>query len=130
MVIDNEHIRRALLTAAIVAYSRPFSGNKGHPNAVGHPPLDVQKVLKGDSKYIELHDNILKLRNTAIAHSDFDAKPVAEYKAIQDGFKVKEERFDVLSKQIDVDRFLGLCSSMRGYCSDKQFELSNQINGQ
>jgi hypothetical protein len=60
---------RAFNTSLIVSYSRPFHNNK---TVQGAPKSSLRKqVVKvlNDSE-VELHNRILKLRDTVIAHSD------------------------------------------------------------
>lgn len=72
-------VRRALLTSAVIAYSRPFLNNershdshatqrmRGNPTSVCTPE---QKVV---------HERVLELRNEAIAHAQWTKYPVAEF---------------------------------------------------
>ena len=57
----------ALNSAMVVAYSRPFSGNRGIPDLPGRFIRHLSESEK------EMHDAILADRNTTIAHSDSEA---------------------------------------------------------
>jgi len=64
---------RGLITAGIVAYARPFSGNAPHESANPRPQLS-RKSWSATER--ELHDRIVQLRNTVVAHSDAAHIPV------------------------------------------------------
>lgn len=60
---------RAFNTSLIVAYARPFHNNK---NLENEPRSSLRKQVAQvlNETEIELHDRILRLRNTVYAHSD------------------------------------------------------------
>lgn len=62
-------VRYALLRDAVVAYARPFSGNRD-PSGKSHR-LRRQLVPKAHRL---LHDDLLDLRNQLFAHTDFAAQ--------------------------------------------------------
>ena len=66
--------RRAFSLAAIIAYARPFSGQRDeHGNREPRSRLKLyRRVLKHDEKYLELHRHVLSLRSEYAAH--YDAK--------------------------------------------------------
>jgi hypothetical protein len=67
----NRHLLQALNCAMIVAYARPFSGNKGAENMLPELP---DRFLGGfSSEERGLHDVVMKDRNEALAHSDVAA---------------------------------------------------------
>jgi hypothetical protein len=123
----SDNLKRALLVAAITAYARPFSGNSNHDLATNAPPLDPKKVLKEQWAF-ELHENILRLRHAAIAHSDYEMKAAAKTVSLNSGFVVQVTTFDILSEMIDVEYFRGMCILMHKYCLNKLFELEVGTN--
>ncbi len=70
---DHNIIRRSLISAAIVAYSKPFGGNSGAD--ISTKQIDVQDFI-GPNFDLKLHKKILELRNKAVAHGDADIVPV------------------------------------------------------
>jgi len=64
---ENRIKLEALNAAMVVAYCRPFSGNKGVPDL----PSRFVRNLTPDEK--EIHDALMDDRNTVIAHSDSEA---------------------------------------------------------
>jgi hypothetical protein len=70
---QDDKAARGLLTAAIVCYARPFSGNADHPRATASPSFRVSRLSKEERV---LHHHVLELRNKAIAHSDAERNPV------------------------------------------------------
>lgn len=67
---ENRCLVIALNMAAIIAYSRPFLDSKGEL-AHNRLPGKVLKILSEEEK--EVHETVLKDRNTMMAHSDADA---------------------------------------------------------
>lgn len=65
-------LRDALLISAVICYARPFSHNQDSSQAVATPSL--RTALPPELG--ELHDQLLMLRNKAIAHSDYEANSV------------------------------------------------------
>jgi len=68
---DNKKlINRGLQIAAIISYSRPFSGNYNFEHTIGRLP--DEHLMGLTEKETDLHKEILDLRNKAIAHTDAD----------------------------------------------------------
>jgi len=63
----NRILLEALNFAMVVAYCRPFSGNKGVPDL---PKRFVRNLSKNEK---EIHDALIEDRNKVIAHSDSEA---------------------------------------------------------
>src|SRR6185369_1461670 len=61
-----EHM--AFNTALIVAYARPFHNNKTHKGAPAASLREQVGEVLIDTAEVELHERILRLRNTVIAH--------------------------------------------------------------
>lgn len=59
---------RAITTAIVVSYSRPFSSNKNSPSATSTLPLKVLRQY--DPKERDLHKKIIEYRNQIYAHSE------------------------------------------------------------
>lgn len=57
-------------TAIINGYARPFTVNR----PLGKLPESVVRILESEER--SLHNDILRERDTAAAHSDLDARPV------------------------------------------------------
>lgn len=63
-------VARGLVTAAIICYVRPWSGNRADVRADKRPDIPLKEIL--DASLFDLHEHIFLVRNKAIAHSDFD----------------------------------------------------------
>lgn len=114
-------VQRALLTAAIVCYARPFTNNSGsRENAI---PVISQKFINNiGPKEKELHDKIIELRHKVVAHSDFDAKPCE--RGIEGTALMAD--VDVLKVGIDTELFHLLADSMAARCMKKNIELNRE----
>jgi hypothetical protein len=113
-------IRRALLSAAIVAYCRPFTNNKGKGEAIPTLPKSIVVELDGEER--QLHEKLLKLRHEVVAHSDYEAKACSR---VGDGV-VAAKPFDVLWEEIDTSLFARLADHMAYVCAKKGMDLDKQ----
>jgi hypothetical protein len=107
-------MRRALLTAAVVAYSRPFTRNYGHTRAARQ--LDVNLTHWFTAAQLAMHQKVLDLRDTAVAHSDYSAKPASRVTGNLAGFSFWGSRFDLLQQQLDVPEWLRMCNQLVAHC--------------
>jgi hypothetical protein len=62
--------RETALTAMVVTYARPFSGNRSDPLTAGSVRLSTLIGLSPSQR--ALHDRLVSLRNRAFAHADPD----------------------------------------------------------
>lgn len=67
-------LRRALTTAAVVSYARPFVGSLGTHEAVAMLPGKCLRVLEPEER--SFHMRVIAARNAEYAHSDTDAHRV------------------------------------------------------
>ena len=99
-------VRRALKVAAIVAYCRPFSGNKGeHGKRTDNLPVS-DYIQPGPEQ--DLHNEVMKLRNELIAHTHFDAKPngiIRQEAGITESYFTM---FDLLDHPVDIAALIAL----------------------
>ena len=96
----------ALLVSAIVFYARPFSHNEKGNNLKADAKVDL-KVLEGlDETKMQLHHQVIELRNTAVAHMEWNSHPVA---VTGDGV-IQSFPFSIWQRfhQSDVNRFVEL----------------------
>ncbi|MDE1893861.1 MAG: hypothetical protein KGH90_05940 [Xanthomonadaceae bacterium] len=121
-------LRRAIMTAAIVSYCRPFTSNRG---AVDARKLAIADYLD-DADYDELqllylHDRLMLIRDTVVAHSDLDAQPITLGARTKTGFNYEQLRFDVLGPAITIDEFQRLCSLVARRATDEMHRLAREV---
>lgn len=121
-------IRRALLTAAILAYARPFSQNEpgDSSGATSTVALKPRKLLSPGQ--LELHELLLEIRNRAIAHSESKVRPVIHVAREPPALLVGHQVFDVLTQPIDRPLFASLCEALHTECANAVSNLSAQIH--
>lgn len=120
-------IKRALLLSAIVAYCRPFTSNERGPQSSATPQLPINPTKELSEQELQLHGEILDLRNQALAHSESSRRPTTRVMGTGTGFLVQAKPFDVLSERIDLKLFEGVCEKLALYCGRKLFELNHKI---
>lgn len=120
-------IRRALLMAAVVAYSRPFTNNELGVEERATPKLSVSASRLFLPHEHELHERLLALRNEALAHSSYARRPVGRVSGRANGFVMSGRPFDLLSQHIDTKLFAVLCTKLAAHCEDKLFQLNRQL---
>lgn len=119
-------IKRGLLTAAVVCYVRPWSGNKPHSRANHQPEIRLKKVL--GSRLLALHEHVCSIRHKAIAHSDFEWNACSWTAAIdKGGYATSGLFYDLLDGNLDVDEFDTLAETVFLFTCDRLKELSLEI---
>lgn len=122
----SDTIKRALLSAAIIAYARPFKGNKG-PKDRSIPTLPKGWLKNLDNEHRKLHRRILDLRDKAVAHSEYGLKPTSPT-VCDSGVVVQCSRpFDILAEDLDFFVFQSNIQHMIKYTIDKIYELNKKI---
>lgn len=123
-------LQRALLTAAVIAYARPFTKNRGHRDglATARLPIAVADVLDHDKR--ALHNRIIDLRDRGIAHSDYSLKPTRRVARQDTAIMTWSKPFDILSELIDVQAFRDLAWAMHCHCVNAIFALGKQLQDQ
>jgi len=124
---DNDVLKRALLTAAVVCYARPFTNNQSVRTEESTSQLSVspKKIFKTDE--LMLHEKLLALRNEAVAHTEYNRKPVKRLEGTPSGFVMSGKLFDLVSERIDLALFNEMCSALNSHCVRTMFELNDKI---
>ena len=65
---EDRSLLKCLNTALVIAYTRPFSGNKGSADVRKRLPSEYLDVLSDEQR--QLHDELLRIRDQDQAHSD------------------------------------------------------------
>jgi len=118
---------KALLMSAIVSYSRPFTKNDCGKGGMSTPMLmnKPNKIL--DSKELELHCKIIRLRNEAIAHSAYTKKAVRVTSADHSGYGTSSRIFDIFSEGIEKNHFMSVIAKMIRYCDETMSYLKHFV---
>ena len=97
----------ALLIAAVICYARPFSPNEKPPTKA-NAKLPKEFARFDDAEDRKLHMQVIKLRNKAVAHSEFrfHRVKVVGHTATSRQWRVSREgmdlfRFDRIAKQME-----------------------------
>ncbi len=114
---------RGLITAAIVSYARPFSGNEDHPSAVPKPSFRSKQLT---SQERELHNRVITLRNEAIAHSDATMNPVKADIYSHNGYVASSRLYDPLNEISLLPRFELLANKAKGIFAGATMAASRQ----
>lgn len=115
--VPNTVVFEALLFAAIVCYYRPFSPNERAKNAAAQSQLRIEDfpTLAPDEQTI--HDTCKTLRNTALAHSEFNQNLTVL--SPQTGV-ISSKPFSLLSQPFDLSVFIRLVSKLHLACHHKR----------
>lgn len=124
-------LQRALISAAVIAYARPFSVNKRGTGvrSAETVQLKLRQILSVEQLYF--HKKVIAVRNEAIAHSDFERKatrripPTARTRGMRSfGFLTASKMFDILSEIADVAAFRELIIRLQHECLSKKSQLN------
>lgn len=122
-------VQRALIVAAIVAYSRPFKKSYG-TEMQAETTLDFPQSCFEDQEDRALHDRVIQLRDQGVAHSDYDRKPTRRVHAQGRGFMTSSKPFDPLTEIHDVGRFQRIAWRLKNYCVDQMFMIDRRLKGE
>lgn len=123
-------LQRAVKVAAIIAYARPFTINKGGDNSLSTPTLKARPDRILDERELVLHKRVIELRNKGVAHSDYELRPTRIVEKRKHGFLTVSQGFDVLSENIPIDQFLSICDKMKRHCVGVLFNLGRDPNAE
>ncbi len=127
--------RYALITSAIIAYARPFSGNERDRDAEATSSLHIDPAAILDADQVALHQEIVRLRNKLIAHAEFAQSPVRLTDAQPDGMTLlgpyvcaDGKLYDLRNylEQIDVKRFKRIADIFAVHCLNEMHKLKDQ----
>jgi len=123
-------ILRALHEAIIISYTRPFSAYDKRYHKI--KSLNKKFIHTFNSTEKELHDNILKLRNSIIAHSDGKS-----YDVNLNIFKLDKELNSLHSIQRNIPTILSnkemeilrnCCEKIINYLITEQIKIKNTVD--
>ena len=117
-------LQRALISSAIVSYARPFSGNKNHESA--NSTIKLSKLKLSESE-MELHRYLLELRNTVIAHSDYEANPARALEYRSTGYSTTSRIIDPVYEVGKTESVLALAEKIRAALDAQLFQLSKKF---
>ena len=120
-------IRRALMTAAIIAYARPFTQNETdlESEATSTVALKPHKVLSEDE--LVQHKRLIEMRHLAIAHSTSALRPVLHRHLQPPGYLAGHQVFDPLTQAIDRPLFASACEKLHSASIAAMSELNCHI---
>jgi hypothetical protein len=124
---QDEVVQRGLLTAAIVAYGRPFTNNSTKPDTEATSQLSVNLKRLFTPNQLAQHEALISLRNEVVAHTEYARKPVKRLEGNQASFTMTGKVFDLLEQNIDMVLFQNMCQTLKGYCFQRLLELNQKI---
>ena len=123
-----EVARRGLMTAAIVAYARPFVGVRSGSavqEATSQLKVKLQDVFTAED--IGQHHQLLALRQKVVAHTDYGVKPVRRYEGTRHQFSMDLHHFELLDQGVDPVRSARMCSKLEAHCFTQCLGLNEAI---
>ncbi len=124
----DEIVQRGLLSAAIVSYARPFTRNRRGAENEATCTFEFTWPADLSARVRDTHDTIVRLRDTVVAHSDFDARPMRRVPAPGKSFVTRSQPFDLLAELPDRGAFEFLAGVMFTLASQAAADLNDQIN--
>lgn len=114
--------QEGLLIAAIVSYSRAFTESRHVQFAAQQMKVNLGSVFKNDASTIELHKNVLKTRNQAVAHSDWIVRNTELLEATKNGEVLRAYSVVDYSKGIDTAAFRSMAETMQNHFRNQAFD--------
>ena len=124
---NNNCVSKALLSMAIICYSRPFVKNNDDLGK-GQSILSIKIKDIYNEKEMLLHKKIIEYRNKAIAHSDYEMNQWRLLKSSLNGFDFEGYIFDIKSENIDGVMFLEMCEKIIRRNFKNLLVVNNKLN--
>jgi hypothetical protein len=105
----------ALLSMAIISFCRPFSPNERNKSSKAAPSLPPRFLSTLSDLEKAALERYKRLRNTAIAHSEFQCNPT-EYTTA--GY-IWSRPFSILNEDHDLDSLTNLVKKFREQCHER-----------
>lgn len=120
----------ALLLSAIVSYAKPFTNNEArgqNSTADRRLTIDAAQVLNAADD-LRLHEDILKMRNKVVAHSDSEYYPVRWIPGVRGmrGSLYHSQTWSVMHEPLDLDAFARIVKKMSAACSRILLDAKSQ----
>jgi hypothetical protein len=109
-----------LLSAAIVAYCRPFLKSYSLPFAVRSIDPEQLSCLAGST---DLHQKLMEKRNTFIAHADWSARSTKVVAIEEDGAVLRQSPMPSIWQGIEVEAFGRLIAAVGVECRNHAYKL-------
>jgi hypothetical protein len=124
---QHQLIQRGLLTAAIVAYVRPFvpARTEASEKMTSQLKVKLREVFTPDE--ITQHKSLLGLRHEVVAHTGYGLKPVSRFEGTVSHFSVDVHHFDLLEQSVDTGRAARMCEKLQAYCFQQGMALNQLI---
>jgi hypothetical protein len=122
-----EIIQRALLTAGIIAYARPFTQNEREPDTDATPSISTSILTELEPEEKSLHDRVVSLRHQAVAHSSYETRPIQNVEIQEHGFSVESTYFDVNTEGLDHQTLSRMAGKLKLACRLRKLELTRLL---
>ena len=115
--------RHALLSAAIVAYCRPFSRNKSEGFATSRLAAET---LDAVARQCALHERLIEKRNSFVAHADWTARNVQILSSGQEEMSMVPSAPDLWAG-VDLIEFEQLAGAVRAECVERAVDRAQHV---
>lgn len=120
----------ALVMAAIICYARPFTnnertdkkGDKDQPEVA--PTLRLEEPSSVLGQDVRLHEDIKRMRNKAVAHSEWSHNQVRIVPTCTAGIAFAGRKWHIVDEDVDLAAFRRIAEAMRQYCINKLVEVT------
>jgi hypothetical protein len=119
--------RRALLTAAVVAYARPFTQNERGDESLATATVSTKPLKELSLEEMTIHQRVIALRHRAIAHSPYEGRPLERIGLHESGFVVNGSYFDVLDEGLNIATFKSASARLKLACRYIKADLNKQL---
>ena len=113
-------IYESLLISSVIFYCRPFTDNERSDDAVASRKIMIGSFVALSVQEESLHGKLMKLRNKAIAHSEWIKNPT---KINHKNSVVSSRFFNILNENINLDDFFLLVNKLCEQCHNKRADF-------
>ena len=113
--LASEIAYEATLISAVISFCRPFGPNELRANAAATRKINLSDVGAFSGPEVDLYDQLMAIRNKALAHSEFSQYPVALSPTAS---LASSRRFSIVAEPIDRNAFRLLAEKLRLACDN------------
>ena len=111
----------ALLIAAIIYFARPFSHNSKDRRLKDISKIEIDSFIDIGSAERSLYDDLMNLRNTCLAHAEFQYYPTS---INENTGVIRGRRFSILDYHIDIKAFNVLLEKLINQAHNKRADYT------
>ncbi len=120
-------MKRAMLTAIIICYCRPFSRNEQSSTAEATNKISLDEAEGLTDRQLALHKKLIHLRKKVVAHSEHETNPATWNAGTDNAFSYQAQEFNLIKELPNPTELESLCRKRKKQSMDLTSRLNSQL---